>query len=1201
MHLQELLYYNSSKDYVKGKLCYYFNILSQAILPLYRAILDNIYREHFNEPGFDRVAQLNFPFHERVFATDVETGEESGSGRVNLETAEDQRLAAEEYVASIAESGAPKPNWWKEFLQSVRMWIADHFPHARQVRMTDREIETLLARSARAARRNRRGNGKVIAPESMIRFRVNENGETVFGIAGRDGDFTAREIMEDKTISENTPILTSDGSEVWGEITPEMAEAGKELGLEALPIKLLKGKHFGNHAGFGLAHLWNQHGAELEARGYDLSDFLTGVFGKPNQIYASRQGDNIRLELVTKSRPRNIGVLELRKKDGFYSVVTAFPIEKDSHQFRGNKIWTYEGSAHTKSKQRTQSLEPLSGDQRLQPPLEDRGIQTNNNITSSGEKSSGNTGAVYSVDSVWTGSAASYDAPSLQYIGTGEGQQVFGWGLYGSSSREVAEWYAKADVARKRNPAQNDLVVYLDGKKLNDPNSDKDVSDLVWFVFHFGETYVREFAEQNAKLSYSGLEEYSRMRDANPEMRNESGKNQERDEKTLELLDRIKIEENEDPLIWDAVSGLSSARMKPSERHSTADIEQRLRSDLRNVLERKRKFYQELASKNKSVRIREINQRKADAYERAIAKLPSLSREELTTGGLPHNLYQQTFWPGKEENLLDWDKKVPKKQIQKIADQAVKEGLPFGYTENGKNFFNGSATSGELLYHELAKPFNLGSPKAASEFLYRAGIDGVTYIGDSSRVRNYVAFSDQDIRVDEHIMFQAVGDKFRTIRDALPEETGETPLLSIPKNLPNRITALPEPVISDIKEAYGALPSSVTDAWGDSVYLKEDRRGDMRLVHYITSDTDTGGRGQGDLDPSRIPWLPRIAETVAKAQVMLRDFRSRNRIYVRNYAEGMHLVVTSAEGKFIGQKEYDTSAITQFPENDRRVGTRDRFTVEKERGGMLQSGVAAPSDGAAGSASLAESDSTDQMPGIAAPSGQAVGSGSLVEPDSASPKSTSTEMSDTSAITADSLTESDSTEPVADNNIYPTPDEIKRAIERMQNNFRKPNRVYVHDCSKGAIQFIIVTRKRLITLSSLCSRQRTDGDSSSAPTSVNGSQGNDPSALTSKEEGGKRSPQSPSTGESSGDAPYSPSAGTNVAPSLKNVKLLQGDVIYRGATTFTDNWISTGSIPTGKSKARSETAKKNRRLFHPQPPAFPRIRYWRRKRDSNPR
>lgn len=385
------------------------------------AILDNIYREHFNEPGFDRVAQLNFPFHERIFETDVETGEESGSGRVNLETAEDQRIAAEEYVASIAESGAPKPNWWKEFLQSVRMWIADHFPHARQVRMTDREIEILLARSARAARRNRRGNGKVIAPESMIRFRVNENGETVFGIAGREGDFTAREIMEDKTISENTPILTSEGSEVWGEITPEMADAGKELGLEALPIKLLKGKHFGNHTGFGIEHLWNQHGAELEARGYDLSDFLTGIFGKPNQIYASRQGDNIRLELVTKSMPRNVGVLELRKEDGFYSVVTAFPIDQINYKLKGKLVWRYTASKPNKisqegspvisaGKQRTSPIEPLSADDAADTARDTR-TKPDINITSSGEKSSGNTGAVYSVDSVWTGSAASYNAP----------------------------------------------------------------------------------------------------------------------------------------------------------------------------------------------------------------------------------------------------------------------------------------------------------------------------------------------------------------------------------------------------------------------------------------------------------------------------------------------------------------------------------------------------------------------------------------------------------------------------------------------------------------------------------------------------------------------------------------------------------------------------------------------------------------------
>ena len=48
----------------------------------------------------------------------------------------------------------------------------------------------------------------------------------------------------------------------------------------------------------------------------------------------------------------------------------------------------------------------------------------------------------FSIASVWTGSAADYDKPSLHAVGTGEGQQVYGWGLYGSESREVAEWYA---------------------------------------------------------------------------------------------------------------------------------------------------------------------------------------------------------------------------------------------------------------------------------------------------------------------------------------------------------------------------------------------------------------------------------------------------------------------------------------------------------------------------------------------------------------------------------------------------------------------------------------------------------------------------------------------------------------------------------------------------------------------------------------
>ena len=66
--------------------------------------------------------------------------------------------------------------------------------------------------------------------------------------------------------------------------------------------------------------------------------------------------------------------------------------------------------------------------------------------------------------------------------------------------------------------------------------------------------------------------------------------------------------------------------------------------------------------------------------------------------------------------------------------------------------------TGELAYQLLAKDEVLGSPQAASEFLARAGIDGVKYPVDTYGGKsvkdgdeagwNYVSFRDDNIRVD---------------------------------------------------------------------------------------------------------------------------------------------------------------------------------------------------------------------------------------------------------------------------------------------------------------------------------------------------------------------------------------------------------------------------------------------------------------------
>ncbi len=66
----------------------------------------------------------------------------------------------------------------------------------------------------------------------------------------------------------------------------------------------------------------------------------------------------------------------------------------------------------------------------------------------------------FSISDLWTGSAADYDAPSLQYIGTGEGAQVFGRGLYAADQREIAEWYAERDAESK-----NRAKILYDGKE----------------------------------------------------------------------------------------------------------------------------------------------------------------------------------------------------------------------------------------------------------------------------------------------------------------------------------------------------------------------------------------------------------------------------------------------------------------------------------------------------------------------------------------------------------------------------------------------------------------------------------------------------------------------------------------------------------------------------------------------------------------
>ena len=266
-------------------------------------------------------------------------------------------------------------------------------------------------------------------------------------------------------------------------------------------------------------------------------------------------------------------------------------------------------------------------------------------------------GARYSVAPVYTGTAADYanrsrqggvdDGPSLLKIGTGEGSQVYGWGLYGSTVRGVAERYAKD--AREYNAEKN-------GKRI----------DLI-----FPENMLE--AETAKRLMENGGDV----------------------RKTIEKL---------------KLKGIGSAIIKELEEHGA----------------------------------------------------------EYSVAPKNEHLYEQTFFtdraPGDESHLLKWYDAISDANWDRVIAQAEKEGLReklkgawwLHFNGDLEHFITDNGNSGDAIYERLSKL--LGGPQSASEFLVRAGIDGVKYPVDSYGGKtvkdgdvagwNYVSFRDDNIRVD---------------------------------------------------------------------------------------------------------------------------------------------------------------------------------------------------------------------------------------------------------------------------------------------------------------------------------------------------------------------------------------------------------------------------------------------------------------------
>ena len=148
---------------------------------------------------------------------------------------------------------------------------------------------------------------------------------------------------------------------------------------------------------------------------------------------------------------------------------------------------------------------------------------------------------------VYAGSPTQYEKPSLIAIGSGEGNQAHGWGLYYALDRKVGEKYAKTFSVNKKTYFKgqlikwNDTGVYLGNKKINQ----KDNETLYNFFANVTSYTIPDYREELNYLikDYElSLKHWNSMGNNNSQMLENIKKRIKQKKIQLKLLDYIKQE-----------------------------------------------------------------------------------------------------------------------------------------------------------------------------------------------------------------------------------------------------------------------------------------------------------------------------------------------------------------------------------------------------------------------------------------------------------------------------------------------------------------------------------------------------------------------------------------------------------------------------------------------------------------------------------
>lgn len=326
---------------------------------------------------------------------------------------------------------------------------------------------------------------------------------------------------------------------------------------------------------------------------------------------------------------------------------------------------------------------------------------------------------------VFHGSPHHFDAFSLDHVGEGEGVQAFGWGLYFTDKRSIAEWYAKH--------LSKDKITYHIGEG-GPPIDELQEIEFLRSVFKhqvlvdLGEVGPVLFQEDVAMILAEDFESENLDFWSNYDEPIEG--------EPYEIIEQLKA----GPFL--------GYYMSEDDKHYVA-------SELSDE-------YTKLAMKH--------NQVKSTLYfeditwtehgERAAEELGIVANVEKST----RVLYDVTLHKGKDPSeyiYIDWQEPLSAEMVE-IGEDILRaksaRGSKAVYDYLQDTTFLPENAHGYHLYNELVRI--TGSPKEASLTLLSAGFDGIRYpVGTISGNQkegayNYVIFDDSAVSIDETTLFQ---------------------------------------------------------------------------------------------------------------------------------------------------------------------------------------------------------------------------------------------------------------------------------------------------------------------------------------------------------------------------------------------------------------------------------------------------------------